>query len=772
MPLSIIHPGVFMVAVLCLVCFFCLNSFSQQSLGKDSTIKKIDSLPGSLYKNARSGLDSTISEDKDAVVDRLSSIKKVIKSSMGKVSIKSRRDSVVKSVSIEEPAILLGMERPILSFSGGQVAYNFNYRSNTDTPYVENNIYQHMINAQADFNVLKMLPFSASVWIRRNNSKFYRNITDVQVRFNTMAFQQELIARYKRKLALLEDNLYDSSLEKQYSLLKAEISKKEQWIKNPLSYQKLVQANEILKVPQKSFDIALPDSINRRRIDSLQQQAKEFIAYYNQIKAQYDSLAMKADSLTVAYTKMKSKVSRYRELLQKDIGRTDLNSLQQQLNELGVETELPPSLKWLMGVRNFSLGRTPVNYSELTAKNISLNGINFEYNSWYYFAVAAGLIDYRFNDALIRRNKRTPEFFYMLRLGVGKVESSHFIVSAYRGQKQLYFSGAPGAPAKEISIFGYSVEGKWKITPNTYAIAEVAESLSPNLRYNPEQKAGRVFNLSDKENKAYSIKILSRFPTTGTNVEGMYKYTGANFQSFSSFQTNAALSTWYVQAEQYLFRRRLKINASVRSNDFSNPYILQNYKSNTIFKSLSATFRMRKFPVVSLSYMPMSQLTMLDNLMVENRFQTLMATVSHYYKVGTIRASSFGSLHKFYNNSRDSGFVFYNATNMLVGQSLFFDDFTASINFSRSVSAQYILNVASEEVSFPISKKGNVGLGIKLNNYNRSTLKVGQFANVSYQIGRADFISVNYERGYLPGTNGKALRQNDFGNIQFIKRFR
>lgn len=170
--------------------------------------------------------------------------------------------------------------------------------------------------------------------------------------------------------------------------------------------------------------------------------------------------------------------------------------------------------------------------------------------------------------------------------------------------------------------------------------------------------------------------------------------------------------------------------------------------------------------------MPTSQVTMMDNLMMENRFQTLMATASHYYKVGTIKASSFGSLYKFYNNSSDSGFVFYNATNILVGQSFFFDDFTASINFSRSASAQYMLNVASEEVSFPVFRKGSLGLGIRLNNYNRSTLKVGEFVNINYQIGRSDFISVNYERGYLPGAYGKALRQNDFGNVQLTKRFR
>lgn len=772
MTLATLHLPLILVCIICLV--FCLSSpaFSQVVSRKDSVVKKVDTLLQRSYRSARQQTDTALSKLQSKFKENKNQLENKANNARQALTSKGRYDTLRQSFLNTHDLGLPVLSKPLWKVGGGQVAYNFNYRSNTDTPYAERNIYQHMINASVDFSLMNQLPFTAAVWVRRSNSKFYRDITDVQLRFNVMAFRQQLIAQYKQKLALLENSLYDSSLEKQYSALKEKLLTVDGWIKNPISYQKLVQANEILKVPEKSFDLSLPDSVNKRRVDSLQQQAKEFITLYNQTKSRYDSLSRKADSLTIAYTKMKSKVNRYRELLQKDVGSTDLNTLQQQLNELGVETELPASLKWLMNIRSFSLGRTPINYSELTAKNISLNGINFEYNSWYYFAVAAGLVDYRFNDVLIQRKVRTPQYFYMLRLGLGRVEKSHVIVSAYRGQKQVYYSGAVDAMSKGISIFGYSVEGKWKITPNTYAVAEVAESLSPNLRYNPEQKASKAFNLSNKDNKAYSFKISSRFPITGTGLEAMYKYTGANFQSFSSFQTNAALSTWYVQAEQYLLKRRLKINASLRSNDFSNPYILQNYKSNTIFKTISATIRIKKLPVVTLSYMPMSQLTMMDNLMVENRFQTLMATASHYYKIGTIRAASFGSLHKFYNNSSDSGFVFYNATNILIGQSLFFDDFTASINFSRSVSDQYILNVASEEVSFPISKKGSVGLGVKLNNYNRATLKVGQFANINYQIGKSDFVSINYERGFLPGINGKALRLNDFGNIQFIKRFR
>ncbi len=687
---------------------------------------------------------------------------------MNNTSFDTMGRSLTKTLDVRFPVL----SKPVLIANGGQVIYNFNYRANTDTPYAEQNIYQHMVNASFDFRLMNLLPFTASVWVRKSNSAFYKDITDVQLNFNASVIKQQLFSTYKQRLAALTNSLYDSTLEKKYSDLKDELLRLDGLFKASLDYQKLIQANETLKVPEKNWDVLLSDSANKHKTDSLQREAKKFIDFYNNTKAKYDSLSFMADSLAVAYAKMKSKINRYQDILKKDYSINQLESVEQHLNELGLSTEMPRSFKWLTAIRNFSLGRAPVNYSELTAKNVSLNGINFEYNSRIYLAFAAGTIDYRFNDVLIRRNRRAPQFFSMLRLGIGKIEKSNFIVSIYRGQKQIYFSGTADAGTKSIPVFGYSAEGRWKINRNTYVTVEIAESLSPNLRFVPEQKAGGAFNLTEKDNKAYAGKVTSRIPSMGTSMEAMYKYTGANFQSFSSFQTNAALSTWYIQAEQNLLRRRLKINASLRSNDFSNPYIVQNYKSNTIFKSFAATLRFRKFPMISVGYIPMSQLTMMDNVVVENRFQTFTATSSHYYKIGTSKASSFASVHRFINSSIDSNFVFFNATNILVGQSFYFDDFTASINLSRSASMQYVLNVASEEVSFPISKKGNVGLGIKLNHYNLSTLKIGQFANMNYQIGSLGFISISYERGYLPGSYGKELRLSSFGNVQFIRKFK
>src|SRR5690606_1382549 len=132
-------------------------------------------------------------------------------------------------------------------------------------------------------------------------------------------------------------------------------------------------------------------------------------------------------------------------------------------------------------------------------------------------------------------------------------------------------------------------------------------------------------------------------------IEAKYKQTGPNYQSFSSFQTNSALKSWYIKADQYFLRNMIRISAAARSNDFSNPFVIQKYQSNTIFKSFNVAFRKRKWPSVSAGYMPMSQLTVIDDQIAENRFQSLNANLYHYYLVGNTKTASTAMFNKFYN---------------------------------------------------------------------------------------------------------------------------
>jgi hypothetical protein len=128
---------------------------------------------------------------------------------------------------------------------------------------------------------------------------------------------------------------------------------------------------------------------------------------------------------------------------------------------------------------------------------------------------------------------------------------------------------------------------------------------------------------------------------------------------------------------------------------------------------------------------------------------------------------------KFFNSSSDSGFIYYNSTNLYAGQTIFFRDFTATLALSHSQSAGYQYNVLEGNVSIPLTKAASLGTGAKLNNLNNVETGVGGFINANIALDARDKLSFHLEKGYLPGSGTAArLVPNVLGTINFTKTFK
>lgn len=658
--------------------------------------------------------------------------------------------------------------KPLVKFGGGYVSYQFDFRSNIDTPYVEKDLAQHNTTGHLNFTVGNILPLRVTFWNRQSNSSLFRDITSVNVSFDAGAFRNQLQSAMKQRLLKLAPNLHDSLTEKLYAFKKLQFQDLDDLLKDRFSPQALIEANQVLKVQGITWEAGLPDSTNRRREDSAKQAAAQFLEMYRKTMETYNTVREQTDSLKQAYNKNIARINDFKQLIN---GKWDrlINTprWREQLEAYGLQdADVPAKYKWLMGIRNLSLGRSTVNTSELTAKNISVNGINLEYNSWYYLGITAGLVDYRFRDFAVNGFNRKPQFLYMVRAGLGQLEKNYFILGVYHGKKQLFAN----SNLASIPVTGFSLEAKWQLAQSTFLIGEVAKSISPDYRANPPGK-NTSMDLSDNSNQAVSLKLQSYIPVSHTRVEGLYKKTGANFQSFSSFQANAAVESWSIKVEQPFLNRMLRVSAAVRKNEFSNPYIEQDYKSNTIFKSLTATFRKRRWPIITVGYQPMSQLTVFDNKMVESQFQTLTSTVLHTYKLGKLNTISTVMFNKFFNNQKDSGYIYFNSTNIYWSQQFMFTKFTANVGASYSKNGTYQLTVLEEGFQIPAGKVfSTVGFGTKVNALNSEEVKVGAFVNTNIRIFKQDNITLRYERGYLPGFN-QGLVRNEMASAQFIKSF-
>lgn len=686
--------------------------------------------------------------------------------SIRKLLLKSRRKDSVKTQLFNIP------NRPaFLQFRGGYAGYIFNYRSVLDTPYAEKNIAQHQVVSTLNFTIKGMIPIRVNSFIRRSNSAIFRDITDIQVAFDAAAYRNQLAARVRDRM-LQQAPSPDTLAKRLYGIRQSQLKSLGNWLQDPLTKQKLIEANEIVRVPKVTYNMQLSDSANQRRSDSLRKEAALLLELYTKNQERYEQLTHEKDSLKGIYDSSIGKIHKYRQLVSGSFTNPGgYDQWKQPLQEYAPGAgQLPAGERWLLGVRNFGIGRNTINTSELTAKNLSINGVHFEYNSWYYLGLTAGLVDYRFLDLTVHRIRQPKQYMYMLRAGLGRLEKNYFIVTLFGGQKQLLTSVNSAGISPVVRMTGLSTEAKWQLERNTFFVAEAAQSFSPAL---PGSDSKPGWDLSDNSNKALSLKFSSWIPASSSRIEAQYKFTGANFQSFNSFQTLSQLKSWYVKAEQHFFHRQLKLTASLRTNDFSNPYIVQNYKSNTVFKSLGLAFHKRGLPIITAGYMPMSQLTMVGTQLAESRFQTFNAGVSHFYRLGQRQAATNIVYTKFFNSSADSGFIYYNSANLYLGQSIFFRDFTATVALSHSKSTGYQYDVLDGNVEVPLAKFASIGLGAKLHRLNQSMAGVGGFVRGNFALGPRDKLYFQVEKGYLPGSGTAArLAPNVIGTVQYMKTFR
>jgi hypothetical protein len=371
---------------------------------------------------------------------------------------------------------------------------------------------------------------------------------------------------------------------------------------------------------------------------------------------------------------------------------------------------------------------------------------------------------------------RPKQYLNLFRVGIGMKEGNNLIFTYYTGKKQLYNlnTSVDSASTPDYHLMGMALEGRWQLTKNTYFTGEVAKSSLPYYRASSPSanKLSSLFQFNDHTNEAYALKAFSFLPVTGTRINAVYKVMGAGFQSFSMYTTGSAQTAWSVRVDQPFFKQKLTLTASVRQNDYTSQYQQADYRSNTVFKSLQATLRMKKWPVISVGYFPSSQLTKLsDNNYVENLFYTLVASLSHFYKYQGITMNTTLSYTQFYNRQTDSSFVYFNTKNILLNHVMFLGRLTLQGTASAALNREYELYGADGNAQYKINSWLDAGGGLK---YSQQTVyniqQIGYTGNVRMNIPRLGQIELMADKGFIPGAD-KRLVSNNTGRVTYTKIF-
>ena len=675
----------------------------------------------------------------------------------------------------------------------GNVMYNVNYYSNIDTPYNEQNVYQHTIQTYLDVTVKGKYPMRLYLTNRFTNSKLFRNFSDLNLNYNNTQFTQKIKAQVREKfLASLPSPTAPDSLKYELDETIKKLRSLDAWIKNPGLLQKLVEAREkalrdslvsLTKKPDSSYQLPGARLLLDSQLAKLNIDTSDIEATYTHRKQQVDSLRARVAALQQLIKSAKGQsqesINKVCREIEQAKSPAKLKAIMEE-NHLA-DTILPKGYKTLMAVRSFGVGRSVVNYSELSAKNISVNGFQAEYNPDAYYALATGSVDYRFRDFIVKGPKQSGQYLTVLRYGRGLKDGNNIIFTWFGGRRQLYNAGTvdtaqnTSIQTPSSALMGFTIEGNYRLTKNINFTAEVAKSSYPVYAKDSSGKnslPSQMLEISNRHNEAYSFKADGFFPRTQTTVRGTFKRLGANFQSFSTFTDGSAQTAWSANVQQLFFKRQLTLMLGANTNDFSNPFIGSQYKSTTVFKSMQATWRRNKWPVVSVGYFPSSQITKLgDGLYRENLFYTLTGNVTHSYKVNQVMMNSVLVYTQFYNRSTDSGFVYFNTKNLLLSQSAFVNQLTLQTNASGAFNQDYRLYTVEGRAAYNLNKYVMIGAGVKYNyqtTYNIEQL--GYSAETSFQIPKLGQIQFSAEKGFIPGMN-KQLVPNNTGRATYFKTF-
>ncbi len=306
----------------------------------------------------------------------------------------------------------------------GNISYNYLFNSLVDTPFAEKNLSQHIVQTNFNFLVKDKYPLRVTISNRRSNSQYFENATDVYLHFK----QSYLLDNQKEKLRNRVRSYIDSNrltiAELQYKEKLAAISSLKSWLGGPAHLQQIVEERErfldqqngkLPQLPQLDFPGQSP-AIEQKQFSARQEWYKKLVPDINRPGA----VKIKDSTVFKKYEEKKKEL----EKMEKDLRETgaeivkakksiqdSVQRLTTEINKIKSKNDLENFLekndtsgkrltrgeRILLSVNQFGLGRTWLDYSELTVKNLAVNGINLEINpSKFYFAMAAGKVNYRF----------------------------------------------------------------------------------------------------------------------------------------------------------------------------------------------------------------------------------------------------------------------------------------------------------------------------------------------------------------------------------------
>lgn len=651
----------------------------------------------------------------------------------------------------------------------GNIQYDFLYRSFADTPFYQKDFRQHTLRTSLVIYAKDKYPMRVNFLIRKSNSPYFRDFFDGGFQFDKHAYLRNIKQAVLQKIiASLPNHNYLDAAKK---LLERNIQQYNT-LRRKLSASGLAQ--ELIEERERAFFKQMQQpKIEKSGIKEIDSLKGEMEALVGEKKKQLDSLKQVIDKLGATVDSIQQGMN---EMISK-AGR-EINTIKSpaELAKLavkyGVESQKGKFDKFVTNVKSIGIGRSVLDYSELTARNVSLTGLNLEYNSRMYFAVAAGKIDYGFRDFFGKSNRSMNQHLIMGRVGWGDIEKRAVILSVFTGRKANYGTVLSDTVTGNIGVTGYSIEAIIKRDEKTFFSVEVAKSTRPVTgSFADNKELNSLFRFSDQSNIGISAAGQTEIRSTDTKLSGLFRKTGENFQSFSLFTYNTDQTAWMIKAEQPLFKNKVFAEAAVRRNDFVNPFTEKTFKTTTVFGSARLSIRIPKWPSLSVGYHPGSQLYIIDrNRVRENVYYILNGSVIHQYTVGGVRMVSSAIYNNYTTKGTDSVFINYSGRNYMLSQSVYFRRLQLQGNIIYTDQQELRFYTAESNLEYAVKTVLKIGAGVKYNKIISGNTYWGGSAQLILDFQHLGSLQLQYEKSFLP-TIQQTLFPVEIGRLTWLKNF-
>lgn len=675
----------------------------------------------------------------------------------------------------------------------GNLTYNFLYRSLVDTPFAQSDFRQHTIQTALAITVKDKYPLRVNISQRISNSPWFRNFFDINARFDSYAYMAQVRRNLINRLSAYRLNRPDlSKLDSTLQALTNKYKALKRSMDNKSALQRIVEEREksyykgrptpsLSTVPP--FDPSILDK--QTMFKKVQQRPviperagipsdSSFTVSITQRQRELDSLEQKMLKMQSRIDSIKNTARLNVDVTSRHISQaTSWKELSQIEKELGIPAERPRGFeKFIRNLKSIGIGRSVVNYSELTAWDVSLTGFNMEYNPGIYTAVAVGKIDYGFRDFLGGNSRQKGQNFLMGRIGVGDKDRKAIILSAFTGRKLQYGSILSDSVTNYSNIVGYSLQLILKKDENTNLSAEIAKTTRPITgNTSPTSDMKSLWQFKDNANLGISIKGQTMLARTNTRLSGHFRKTGESFQSFSLFTYNTDQTAWSLAFEQPFLNNRVSVTGMLRQNDFTNPFTEKTFKTSTVFKSIQVNVRVPKWPAFSAGYFPGTQLYIIDKKRIqENAYYIVNGSLIYHYDAGNTRMLSSLIYSRFAGKGTDSGFIAYSGASYLASHTVMINKAQLQGSYMFTDQDQMQFWSLDGNIDYSIREWIRAGAGLRLNKVIEGKTYTGGRGNIGLTIKKLGVLNFQYEKSYLP-TIWHTLYPVETGSVTWYKYF-